>query len=163
MLSRKTNIKMKSPNSVTPLTLTMAKKLIFDLYISKICKAASAKFKSLSRIRNSIEEKEDKLFYSSLISLRFRKCSVLWFFCILKNRTDTKKMHKSSVKWTPHATWTHEQMHKCANHPSGNPRKIQGFCMPLMQWAICIWGVIHIHLPDFGSDLNNGEFFFITY
>ena len=82
---------MKSPNSVTPLPLTMAKKLIFDLYISKICKAASAKFKSLSRIRNSIEEKEAKLLYSSLISLRFRKCSVLRFLCILKNRTDTKK------------------------------------------------------------------------
>ena len=42
---------------------------------------ASAKVKSLSRIRNALDEDQAKLLYDSFILLQFIYCSIIWMFC----------------------------------------------------------------------------------
>ena len=43
---------------------------------------ASAKVKSLSRIRNALDEKQAKLLYNSFIKSQFNYCSIIWSFAV---------------------------------------------------------------------------------
>ena len=54
--------KLKLAKSIKVLRLTIDHNLtLYGTDISNICKAASAKFKSLSKIRNALDEKQVKL------------------------------------------------------------------------------------------------------
>ena len=75
------NSKLTSAESVKLLGLTIDKNLKFDLHISNIRKVASTKIKSLTRIRNSLDEKQAKLLYNSFILSQFNYCSIIWMFC----------------------------------------------------------------------------------
>ena len=55
---------LESAKSVNLLGITIDHHLTFDTHISNICKTASAKVKSLSRIRNALDEKQAKLLYN---------------------------------------------------------------------------------------------------
>ena len=62
------------------------------MHVSNICKAASTKVKSLSRIRNALDEKQAKLLYNSFILSQFYYCSIIWMFC-------SKTSHKNKQKY----------------------------------------------------------------
>ena len=51
---------------------------LYGTVISSICKAVSAKLKSLNRIRNALDEKQAKLLYIFFILSQFDYCSILW-------------------------------------------------------------------------------------
>ena len=72
---------LESAKSVNLLGITIDHNLTFDTHISNICKTASAKVKSLSRIRNALDEKQAKLLYNSFILSQFNYCSIIWMFC----------------------------------------------------------------------------------
>ena len=56
---------LESAKLVNLLGITSDHNLTFDTHISSICKTASAKVKSLSRIRNALDEKQAKLLHKS--------------------------------------------------------------------------------------------------
>lgn len=53
---------------------------LYDKDISNICKVVSAKFKSLSRIRNALDKKQAKLLYIFLDLSQFDYFSILLMF-----------------------------------------------------------------------------------
>ena len=59
------------------------------MHVSNSCKMASAKVKSLSRIRNALNEKQEKLLYNSFVLAQFYYCSIIWMFC---SKTGHKKI-----------------------------------------------------------------------
>ena len=65
---------LESAKSVNLLGITTDYNLTFETHVSNICKTASAKVKSLSRIRNALDEKRancciNLLFYQSLVTV----------------------------------------------------------------------------------------------
>ena len=58
---------LESAKSVNLLEITIDHNLTINTHVSNICKTASAKVKSLSRIRNTLDEKQAKLLYNSFI------------------------------------------------------------------------------------------------
>ena len=72
---------LESAKSVNLSGITTDHNLTFDTHISNICKTASAKVKSLNRIRNASDEKQAKLLYNSFILSQFNYCSLIWMFC----------------------------------------------------------------------------------
>ena len=65
---------LESAKSVNLLGIITDHNLTFDTYVSNICKTANAKVKSLTRIRNALDEKQAKfcitlLFCHSLITV----------------------------------------------------------------------------------------------
>ena len=84
-------VKLESVKSVKLLGLEIDQKLTFASHISKLCATGSAKIKSLSRIRNALDEKQAKLLYNSFILLQFNYSSIIWMFC---NKTNYKKIEK---------------------------------------------------------------------
>ena len=60
--------KLESGESVKLLGLTIDHNLTFHTHASNIYRAASAHIKSLSRIRNSLDEKQAKLLCNSYLS-----------------------------------------------------------------------------------------------
>ena len=71
---------LESAKSVNLLGITIDHNLAFDTHIWNICKTASAKVKSLSRIRNALDEKQAKLLYNSFFLSQFNYCSIIWMF-----------------------------------------------------------------------------------
>ena len=63
--------RLESGKSVNLLGITIDHNLTFDTNISNICKTASAKVKSLSTIRNTLDENQPKLLYNSFILSQF--------------------------------------------------------------------------------------------
>ena len=59
--------KLESEKYVKLLGLTIDHNMTFHTHIPNICKAASAKIKSLSRIRNGFDEKQAKLLHNSFL------------------------------------------------------------------------------------------------
>ena len=86
---------LESAKSVNLLGITIDHNLTFDTHVSNICKTANAKVKSLSRIRNTLDEKQVKLLYNSFILSRFNYCSIIWLFC---SKTSYKKIAKIQKK-----------------------------------------------------------------
>ena len=58
---------IESTKTVNLLRKTIDHNLTFDKHVSNICKTASAKVKSFSRIRNALDENQAKLLYNSFI------------------------------------------------------------------------------------------------
>ena len=69
--------KLESDKSVNLIRITIDHNLTFDTHVSKICKTASAKVKSLSRIRNALDEKQAKLLCNFFILSQFNYCSII--------------------------------------------------------------------------------------
>ena len=82
---------LESAKSVQLLGTTIDHNLIFETHVSNIGKMANAKVKSLSRIRNALDEKPAKILYNSFILLQFNYCSIIWMFC---KKTRYKKWNK---------------------------------------------------------------------
>ena len=72
---------LEPAKSVKLLGITFDRNLTFDTHVSIICETASSKVKSLSRIRNALDEKQAKLLYNSFILSQFNYCSIIWMFC----------------------------------------------------------------------------------
>ena len=80
---------LESAKSVNLLGITIDHNLTFDTHASNICKTASANVKSLSRIRNALDEKQAKLLHNSFILSLFNYCFIIWIFC---SKTSYKKI-----------------------------------------------------------------------
>ena len=72
---------LESAKSVNLLGITIDHNLTFATHVSNICKTASANVKSLSRIRNALDEKQATLLYKSFILSQFNYCFIIWMFC----------------------------------------------------------------------------------
>ena len=72
---------LESAKSVNLLGITIDHNLTFDTHAPNICKTASANVKSLSRIRNALDEKQAKLLHNSFILSQFNYCFIIWMFC----------------------------------------------------------------------------------
>ena len=83
--------KLESDKLVNLLGITIDHNLTFDTHVSKICKTASAKDKSLSRIRNALDEKQAKLLYNFFILSQFNYYSLIGMFC---SKTSYKKIEQ---------------------------------------------------------------------
>ena len=79
--------KLELAMSVKLLGLTIDQNwTLYDKDISNICKAVSAKFKSLSRIRNALEKKTGKItVYFFWISLSLITSLYYWCFTVKKS------------------------------------------------------------------------------
>ena len=60
---------LESAKSVNPLRITIDHNLTFDTHLSNICKTASVKVKSLSRVRNALDEKQAILLYNYFVTV----------------------------------------------------------------------------------------------
>ena len=60
---------LESAKSVNPLRITIDHNLTFDTHVSNICKTASVKVKSLSRVRNALDEKQAILLYNYFVTV----------------------------------------------------------------------------------------------
>ena len=63
------------------LSLTVDNKLNFGIYISNICKVASAKTKGLGRIRSRLNLSQARVLYNSFILSQFSYCCFVWIIC----------------------------------------------------------------------------------
>ena len=68
---------LESAKSVNLLGMTFDHNSTFDMHMSNVCKMASAKVKSLCRIRNALDEKQAKLLYNSFILSQFNYSSII--------------------------------------------------------------------------------------
>ena len=68
---------LESAKSVKLLGIIIDHNLTFDTHLSSICKPANAEVKSLSRIRNALDEKQAKLLYNSFILSQFNYCLII--------------------------------------------------------------------------------------
>ena len=75
------NKTIESSKSVKLLGLTIYNKLNFGIHINNICKVASAKIKSLGRIRNRLNLSQAKILYNSFILSQFNYSCLAWIFC----------------------------------------------------------------------------------
>ena len=91
-------VKLKPAKSVKLLGLDIDHKLKFDSHISTICKIASAKIKSLSRIRNALDENQARLLYNSFILSQFNYCSIIWMFCSKSSYKKIEKIQKRGLR-----------------------------------------------------------------
>ena len=60
--------------------ITIDRNLTFDSHVSNVCKTASGISKSLSRIKNALDEKQAKLLRKSFSLWQFNYCSVIWMY-----------------------------------------------------------------------------------
>ena len=74
------NKTIESSKSVKLLGLTIDNKLNFGIHINNICKVASAKIKSLGRIRSRLNLSQAKILYNSFILSQFNYCCLVWMF-----------------------------------------------------------------------------------
>ena len=81
LIIRIEGFQLESAKSVNLLGITIDHNLTFDTHASNICKTASANVKSLSRIRNALDEKQAKLLHNSFILSQFNYCFIIWMFC----------------------------------------------------------------------------------
>ena len=86
---------LEPARSVSLLGITIDHNLTFDTHISNIFKTASAKVKSLGRIRNDLDEKQAKLLCNSFILSQFNYCSIIWMFC---SKTSYKKIEQIQTR-----------------------------------------------------------------
>ena len=86
---------LESAKSVNLLRITIDHDLTFDTHISNICKMARAKIKSLSRIRNALDEIQAKLLYNYFIFSQINYCSIIWMFC---STTSYKKIEQKQKR-----------------------------------------------------------------
>ena len=82
---------LESAKSVNLLGITIDHNLTFDAHVINICKTASAKVKSLSRIRNALDENQARLLYNFFILSQFICWSIIWIF---SSKTNYKKSSK---------------------------------------------------------------------
>ena len=68
---------LQSAKSVSLLGITTYHNLTFHTHISNICKTAEAEVKSISRIRNALDQKQAKLLNNSFILSQFNYCMFL--------------------------------------------------------------------------------------
>ena len=80
--------------SVKPLGITTDHSLTFDTQVSNTCKKARAKVKSLSRIRNALDEKQTKLLYNSFNLLQFNCCPIIPIIWMFYSKTSYKKIEQ---------------------------------------------------------------------
>ena len=96
---------LESAASVNLFGITIDHNLTFDTHVSNICKTASAKVKSLGRIRTALDEKQEKLMYNSFILSQFSYCSIIWMFWSKTSYRNIKQIQKkftNSLRWTSH-------------------------------------------------------------
>ena len=82
---------LESAKSVNLLGIAMDHNLTFDAHVMNICKTANAKVKSLSRIRNALDENQARLLYNVFILSQFIYWSIIWIF---SSKTSYKKSSK---------------------------------------------------------------------
>ena len=82
---------LESAKSVDLLGIIIDHNLTFDTHTSSICKTASAKVKSLSRIRNALMKNKRIFLYNSFILSQFNYCAIIWMFC---SKTSSKKIEQ---------------------------------------------------------------------
>ena len=82
---------LESAESVKRLGITIDHDLACGTHETNICKMASAKVKSLSGIRNALDEKQAKLLNNAFILSQFNYCSIVWMFC---SKTSYKKIQE---------------------------------------------------------------------
>ena len=85
---------LESAESVKLLGITIDHDLACDTHESNICKTTSAKVKSLSRIRNALDEKQANLLYNSFILSQFNCCSIIRMLCSKTSNKKNEQMQK---------------------------------------------------------------------
>ena len=63
-------------------------KLNFKSYISELCKKASQKIATLSRLSSYIYNSEKKLIFNKIIKSQFSYCPLVWMLCSKHQKHD---------------------------------------------------------------------------
>ena len=72
-------------------------KLNFKSHISELCKKASHKIATLSRLSSYLHNSEKKLMFNSIIKSQFSYCPLIWIFC-LRTSNNISKLHERSLR-----------------------------------------------------------------
>ena len=89
---------LESTKSVELLQISTDHNLTFDTQVSNICKTTRAKVKSLSRIRNALDEKQAKLLNNSFILSQFNCCTILWMFYSKTSYKKSEQIQKRGLQ-----------------------------------------------------------------
>lgn len=94
------DIKIQQTAEVKLLGVTIDKELKFDTHITNLCKKASAKIKSLGRIRTCLDLNQTKLLLNSYILSAFNYCPIVWMFCSKTLNNIINRIHKRALRIT---------------------------------------------------------------
>ena len=72
-------------------------KLNFKSHISELCKKASHKIATLSRLSSYLHNSEKKLMFNSIIKSQFSYCPLIWIFCF-RTSNNISKLHERSLR-----------------------------------------------------------------
>ena len=89
---------LESAKSVNLLGVTIDHNLTCHTHISNICKTASAKVKSLSRVRNALDEKQAKSLYICFILSQFNYCFIIWMYCSETSYKKNEQIQKRGLR-----------------------------------------------------------------
>ena len=76
------------------LIVTIDNKLVFSSYIRELCKKASQKISTLSRISNQLDASEKTLLFHAAVKPQFHYCPLVWMFCPRTFNNMINKVHE---------------------------------------------------------------------
>ena len=90
------NILMENSKERKVLGVTIDNKLNFKSHISVICKKASQKIATLSRLTSYLHNSEKKIIFNLIIKSKFSYCPLVWMFCSRTLNNMINKLHERS-------------------------------------------------------------------
>ena len=98
-------------------------KLTFKSHIKNLCKIASQKIATLSRLSNHLNNSQKRLIFNSLVKSQFSYCPLVWMFC---SNNMINKVHERAIKvlLNDHES-DFETLLKINNEVSNHHRNIQ--------------------------------------
>ena len=83
---------------VSKITLKMNHSYCMKSCISELCKKASQKIESLSRLSSYLHIPEKKLIFNLIIKSQFSYCPLVWMFCSRTSNNMINKLHERSLR-----------------------------------------------------------------
>ena len=89
---------MKKSKEQTKLRVTTDNKLTFKSHIKNLCKKASQKIGSLSRLSNHLNNSQKGLALNSIVKSQFSYCPLVWMLCSRTSNNMVNKVHERALR-----------------------------------------------------------------
>ena len=119
------NIRIREPQNVELLGLTIDNRLSFKDHISMLCCRANYKLHALRRIRKYLTLEKSKLLYNAFINNQFNYASIIWMFCRKQDYLEVEKIHYKALKIVYISNECYEELLIHNNEVSIHPKQ---FC-----------------------------------
>ena len=104
------NIRIREPQNVELLGLTIDNRLSFKDHISMLCCRANYKLHALRRIRKYLTLEKSKLLYNAFINNQFNYASIIWMFCRKQDYLEVEKIHYKALKIVNNSNECYEEL-----------------------------------------------------